>query len=84
MTHYLRRPVPRSMPVREMEMLLAVLKDIRRVATKKNPYFPDDVKSTTTLWREAWPIAPLDELIERYEGGLAARYEQARAKTRRD
>ena len=69
--------LPTSMPKKEARMLAVFLKEIRNTSTMKNASFytydadrdekTEEIRRATKLWRESWIIAPLDDLIKRYE-----------------
>ncbi|MBI5933300.1 MAG: hypothetical protein HY867_06295 [Chloroflexi bacterium] len=61
-----RNPVPSTMPIREAEMLVEKLKELRKTATMDSTLCTEEVKRDLKVWRETWLIAPLDDLIERY------------------
>ena len=67
------KEVPKTMPKREMELLIQSLKRIRLSATMKAADFPNEWKQEMRLWRETWLLAPLDDLIERYEAALSGK-----------
>lgn len=77
------KEVPKTMPKKELVMLLNALREIRRSATFKLASFKDlkviqdnparsesTVKEVTSPFRRSWIIDPLDEIIERYENYL--------------
>ncbi len=80
MTHYvLKRPVPKSMPKKEREMLIDVLRNIQHTARMENAHFyvfdkdgdekMKEIRSVSKIWRESYIISPLERLIYRYETG---------------
>lgn len=66
--------VPKTMPKKELEMLLSELKELRQTATMESAHFgsqeiTEDIKRKTETWRNSWIIGSLDRLIKRYETG---------------
>jgi len=76
--HMKNNPVPK-MPKRETEALLEELREILSVAKMEHASFgmgdeklTEKIKETTRLYREAYLVYPLSELIKRYEFALGA------------
>lgn len=77
------KQVPRTMPKQEMAMMIRLLREIRETAKMKNAcFFPfdpngdekmEEVRNASELWRSTWLIAPLTDLINRYESELRSR-----------
>jgi hypothetical protein len=75
-----KNPVPKGMNRRELKRLIAVLREIRKVATMDNANFfvfdekskekMNEIKALSHVWRTSWIISPLDLLIDRYEEAL--------------
>lgn len=85
MHHYIKNnPAPKSMPRKEMEALLSVLKEIRQTAQMDNANFfvfdeksaekMDEIRELSHVWRTSWIISPLDVLIKRYEDALQSAF----------
>lgn len=75
--------VPKSMPKSEMEMMVKLLREIRDNAKMENAHFfpfdkdgntkMEEIREVSDLWRRTWLIAPLTDLINRYESELSNR-----------
>ena len=61
------RKVPKSMPRKEAEQLIAILKEIKKSSEMSDASFSDAIKDETDLYRRTWISNPIELIIKRYE-----------------